>query len=374
MLYEELKYVVALCLIDDIGTVTINRVLGAFGSPESVFLASVHDLSAMSKISSQKATKIHCFDDWARVDREFALAEKMGVSLIAAGDDRYPPLLRHIYDYPPLLYVKGTLEQSDINVAVVGSRNASTYGKFMTDRISRDLAMKGITVVSGMARGIDSAAHVGAMAAKGRTIAVMGSGMDIIYPSENRGLYEKISSRGAVVTEYPFSTRPQGHHFPQRNRIISGLSLGVVVVEATEKSGSLITARLALEQGREIFAIPGSIDFRGSRGTNKLIKEGAKLVEDVYDIIGDILPQIDVENLSKESPQQQHSNQGIIEHDRLNDEERLILGLIDTKPIHIDTLISTSGYAARDMQSILLSLEMQGFIEQQPGKCFIIKE
>jgi DNA processing protein len=221
------------------------------------------------------------------------LINKNNITVITDRDESYPENLFNIYDRPPLLYIKGNLQKEDINIAIVGSRLASTYGKFITERISRELAMKGITIVSGMARGIDSAAHRGAIAAQGRTVAVLGCGLDIIYPPENKNLFSDIVQNGAVISEYPPQTQPLSAHFPARNRIISGISYGVVVVEAGEKSGSLITARLALEQGREVFAVPGSIDSVGSRGTNKLIKQGAKLIENIDDILEDILPQLD---------------------------------------------------------------------------------
>ena len=219
--------------------------------------------------------------------------DKMGISVVTCLDELYPHNLLNIYDRPAFFYVLGRLDNEDVPLAIVGSRNASTYGRYTTDRISRELALRGITIVSGMARGIDSCAHRGALAAKGRTIAVLGSGLDVIYPPENKKLFDAISSNGAVISEFPLGTQPLSYNFPARNRIISGLSYGVVVVEAGEKSGSLITAKLAMEQGREVFAIPGAIDSASSRGTNSLIKQGAKLVENIDDILEDILPQLE---------------------------------------------------------------------------------
>ena len=225
-----------------------------------------------------------------------------------------------------------------------------------------------------MARGIDSAAHAGAIAGKGRTIAVLGCGIDVIYPPENRKLFEKIAENGAVITECPFSTQPLASNFPARNRIISGLSLGVVVVEANEKSGSLITARVALEQGREVFAVPGSIDSPGTKGTHKLIREGAKLVENTYDILEEILPQLNLNHttakLSDKNPIQDRSGKS----EELNPDESAILKLIGKKPVHIDSLATDSGYQIHDILSILMSLELGGYVEQLPGKNFIVKE
>jgi DNA processing protein len=273
------------------------------------------------------------------------------------------------------------LQEDDINIAVVGSRLASTYGKFSTERLCRELALKGITVVSGLARGIDSSAHKGALAGGGRTIAVLGCGLDIIYPSENEKLYAEIVSHGAVITEFSFGSPPTASNFPARNRIISGISLGVVVVEANEKSGSLITARLALEQGREVFAVPGSIDSAGSRGTHKLIKQGAKLIENVYDILEEILPQVDK---SKEHSQNVHTS-GQNKHEKkitpetkdfsgFTDIENAILKVISSEAIDVDGIITATGLKPNDVLNILLTLELRGIIKQLPGKKFSFKE
>jgi DNA processing protein len=274
------------------------------------------------------------------------------------------------------------LKEDDVNIAVVGSRMAGTYGKFSTERLCRELAINGITVVSGLARGIDSAAHKGALTGRGRTIAVLGCGLDTVYPPENQELYDEIVAKGAVITEYAFGTPPSGANFPARNRIISGISLGAVVVEANEKSGSLITAKLALEQGREVFAVPGSIDSAGSRGTHKLIKQGAKLIENVYDILDEILPQVEIH--SKDAP----SNEGISRQDDaeeerperktaahgLTDAEQSILKSISSKALDIDSIITSTGLKSSEVLNILLTLELRGIIKQLPGKKFMVKE
>lgn len=365
------RYWLALNFVSDVGNVTFKNLINAFDSPRNVFQVSINALTKVPRVSEKIAIQIKEFNDWSKIDRELELADKSNVSIITSSDTLYPKNLLNIYDYPPLLYVKGNLTEDDVNIAVVGSRVASTYGKFITERLCRELAMKGVTVVSGMARGIDSAAHRGALTGKGRTIAVLGSGIDVIYPQENRKLYEKISANGAVITEFPFSTEPAGPNFPSRNRIISGISLGVVVAEANEKSGSLITARSALEQGRDVFAIPGSIDAPGSRGTHKLIKEGAKLCENVYDILEEILPQIDVAS-SREEPEKDVD--AGIDTSLLTNPEATVLKKIGKKPVHIDSLISNTGYSAGNLLTILLTLELNGYIEQLPGKTFIIKE
>jgi len=374
MTQNDIKYWLALKHIEKVGNVGFNNLVGTFGSPRAVFDASISSLKTIPRITQKTASDIKSFDKWVTIEKEIELAHKLNVSIITSDSTFYPQMLLNIYDFPPILYVRGTLTDKDINIAVVGSRRASTYGRFTTERLCRELAMNGVTVVSGMARGIDSAAHTGALAGKGRTIAVLGSGMDVIYPPENRKLFEKIAENGAVITEFPFSTQPLAPNFPVRNRIISGISLGVVVVEASEKSGSLITARVALEQGRDVFAVPGSIDSPGTKGTHRLIREGAKLVENTDDILEEILPQVNYKSTvakpSDEKPPTDHS----IKSEDLNTDEEAILKLIDKKPVHIDILAADSGYLIHDILSILMSLELGGYIVQLPGKKFIIKE
>jgi len=374
MTQNDIKYWLALKRIEKVGNVGFNNLVGTFGSPRAVFDTSISSLKTIPRITQKTASDIKSFDKWVTIEKEIELAHKLNVSIITSDSTFYPQMLLNIYDFPPILYVRGTLTDKDINIAVVGSRRASTYGRFTTERLCRELAMNGVTVVSGMARGIDSAAHTGALAGKGRTIAVLGSGMDVIYPPENRKLFEKIAENGAVITEFPFSTQPLAPNFPVRNRIISGISLGVVVVEASEKSGSLITARVALEQGRDVFAVPGSIDSPGTKGTHRLIREGAKLVENTDDILEEILPQVNYKSTvakpSDEKPPTDHS----IKSEDLNTDEEAILKLIDKKPVHIDSLAADSGYLIHDILSILMSLELGGYIVQLPGKKFIIKE
>ncbi len=380
---EDLKYLLALTLIDDIGPVTVNGLVDAFGSARKAMSASPARLAAVRGVSATIAGRISTFRDWVRVDEELERAAKLGITLVTSGDDRYPPLLRHIYDYPPLLYVRGELNPDDICVALVGSRRATAQGRYTCERISRELALRGITVVSGMARGIDSSAHRGALAARGRTLAVMGSGLDVIYPPENRDLYEKIAEQGAVVSEYPFGSEPLAHHFPRRNRIISGMSYGVVVVEATEKSGSLITAHLALEQGRCVFALPGGIETQTSRGTNTLIRDGATLVQDVEDILCEIEPQVVVERPSAapsgpdyDTTESTAANgkTGKSADEEPGDDERELLRLIGDRPVHLDDLIDRCDVDINRILGMLLSLELKGMVRQMPGKYFVIKE
>ena len=253
---EDLKYWLALMSVEGVGDTLFGPLLERFGSPAAVFSASVHELAGVPKMSKKISQTILAFNDWDGILRQIDGLNKAGIRIVTFLDESYPRHLLNVYDRPVLLYVAGHLHSDDISIAIVGSRHASTYGKYTTDRISRELALRGATIVSGMARGIDSCAHRGALAANGRTIAVLGSGLDVIYPPENKKLFEAIVEQGAVISEYPPGTQPLPFHFPARNRIISGMSYGVLVVEAGEKSGSLITAKLAMEQGREVFAIP----------------------------------------------------------------------------------------------------------------------
>jgi len=274
--------------------------------------------------------------------------------------------LKDIYDPPALLYARGEVKKEDeLAVAIVGSRKTSAYGREITERIGMDLARHGVTVVSGMARGIDSVAHNGALQGGGRTIAVLGCGVDVIYPSENRNLFHQIIKRGAVLSEFPMGSPPEAGHFPRRNRIISGLCMGVVIVQASAESGSLITAGYALEQGREVFAVPGNVGAEGSRGTNQLIKEGAKLVESSEDILEEILPQWRREGETVRKAEMAAPS--------LTEAEKIVCGLLSETPLHIDTIIRESQLDPGSVSSLLLNLELKGLISQWPGKCFTKK-
>lgn len=381
-----LKYWIALKAVEGVGCIGFRTLLTAFGSPEAVFSASASTLQVLPGIGPKTADDIRSFTDWGKAEQEVSLAETLGVSIVTCKDPLYPGNLLNIYDYPPFLYVKGSLCPEEIGVAIVGSRLASTYGKYVTEKLSRELALKGITVVSGLARGIDSAAHRGALAGKGRTIAILGSGLDIVYPPENEALAADIAAQGALVTEYPFGTPPNAPNFPARNRLISGVSLGVVVVEAGEKSGSLITARMASEQGRSVFAVPGAIESAGSRGTNRLIKQGAKLIENVEDILEEILPQAGLPPVVPERPPQFSAPEAVPGDTKtapapvsdkvrgLGETESKLLSFITQEPVNVDTLIARSGLTAHEVQSSLLVLALGGIIRQLPGKMFLRKE
>jgi DNA processing protein len=380
MLNQNLKYWVALKWVEGVGNVGFKALLEAFGTPQKVFEAPLSMIKAVPGIGDKTAPQIKSFKDWKKVEKELEFADRTCVSIVTSQDPLYPSQLLSTYDYPAFLYVKGHLKEDDVNVAVVGSRTASTYGKFTTERLCRELVLRGITVISGLARGIDSAAHRGALSGKGRTIAVLGCGLDVVYPPENEKLFNEISLQGALISEFPFGTPPNAPNFPARNRIISGISLGVVVVEASEKSGSLITARIALEQGREVFAVPGSIDSSGSRGTNKLIKQGAKLIENVEDILEEILPQVIREPKSVKPDQRQKQpddQQKILSSSPdpvLKETEKTVWQVLSQKPVHIDQIITSTGLTAHEVLGILLNLELQGLIEQKPGKTYMRKE
>ncbi len=363
---EDLFYWVALHLVPGVGSVLIKRLLERFGTPEAVFRASVKELLEVEGLSTKVAEEIRKGPSEEAVKREIALVERTGAKILTLKDEDYPSRLRNIYDPPPLLYLKGELRKGDeLAISIVGSRKTTPYGRWVTERISQALARNGLTIVSGMARGVDSVAHWGAISGGGRTIAVLGCGVDVVYPRENRTLYTRIIEQGAVLSEFPMGSPPEGGHFPKRNRLISGLSLGVVVVEAGPESGSLITANYALEQGREVFAIPGNVGAGGSRGTNRLIKEGAKLVESSEDILEEILPQWQKEREKNEEARPKGPE--------LTEEESQIYEVLSETPLHIDEIIRESRLDPGSVSSLLLILELKGLITQWPGKCFTKK-
>src|SRR3989449_6704471 len=298
---------------------------------------------------------------------------------IALGDERYPELLRAIYDPPAVLYCDGSVEPGDRQaVAIVGSRQATPYGFRITETLAGELSALGFTIVSGFARGIDAAAHRAALAAGGRTIAVLGCGLDVDYPPGHASLHAEIAGSGAVLTEFVSGTPPLAGHFPRRNRIISGLALGVVVVEAAEDSGSLITARLALEQGREVFAVPGPIDAPTSRGPHGLLKQGAKLVETVDDIVEELLPQLETMRtpLSQDFVATGAGKRRSFapKPPDLSPEEQVMLRVIGREPRHLDDLTEQSRLSAAEVARILLGLELKALVHQLPGQQYCLKK
>jgi DNA processing protein len=279
-------------------------------------------------------------------------------------------LLLHIPDPPPLLYCYGSMAGRQCHIALVGSRKATAYGKINAKSLAGELAAKGISVVSGMARGIDTAAHLGAMEGGGGTVAVLGSGLECVYPAENLKIFHRIAENGAVISEFSLDAKPEPHHFPQRNRIISGMSLGTVVVEATDRSGSLITARLAAEQGREVFAVPGSIHAATAQGTHNLIRQGAKLVENAEDIIEEIAPQISASTDQPPGTGSPPPCPAAPVQVPLTDEEARLLEAVGPYPVHIDELARRCSQDMGPMSAILLQLELKGAVVQEPGKYF----
>jgi DNA processing protein len=286
-------YLIALNMIEGLSSLNAVKLLKHYKNPADIFKAPHRELSLIANLNSKTAKRIPSFLNSKELTDEYRLIAKHNIEIITILDDNYPLLLRQITDPPIVLYLRGKLHKTDsLSLAVVGSRKSSQYGLKMSKKISFELAERGLTIVSGLARGIDTGAHQGALRAKGRTIAILGSGLCRIYPPENRELYEKIQLSGAVISEFALNQPPYRYNFPRRNRIISGLSLGVTVIEAREKSGSLITANMALEQGRDVFALPHRPGFPSSCGTNKLIKQGAVLIQDSEDIINELNPEI----------------------------------------------------------------------------------
>jgi DNA processing protein len=353
-------YWIGLSRIEGVGRVTFRKLAARFGAPEHVLSASREELAGVDGVSG-KVAKAIASASWRQfAEQELEKAKQAGVRIITADSTDYPERLRNTPDPPLFLYVNGTLDQGE-GIAVVGTRKPTVYGMTVAKRLSAELAEAGLTIVSGLARGIDTQAHRGALAAKGRTIAVLGSGIDVAYPPENRELMRQIAQAGAVVSENPFGTQPEAGYFPARNRIISGLSLGTVIVEAAVDSGSLITAQYALEQKRKLFAIPGNIASPNSRGTHSLIRQGALLVEGS----GDILRELG-KGRNSGARRQLGRSQPVLDTD-----EQAALRCIQDEPKHIDRVMKESGLAAGKLSAVLISLELKGLVNQVPGKQYV---
>lgn len=332
-----------------------------FGSPGDAWQATERQLVEIGGFTSGCARELVLRRRGISLEAGMALLEKKGINFLYHGGPGYPEILKNIFDPPPGLFVRGEIIEGDSQaVAMVGSRKATRYGMTVATKLAGELARAGVTVVSGMARGIDTAAHRGALAAGGRTVAVLGCGVDVVYPKENRELMEEIALSGAVISEFPPGTQPQSWHFPVRNRIISGLSAGVVIVEAAERSGALITADFALDQGRDVMAVPGNITSELSRGPNRLIRQGAKPVESA----GDILEEMGLGRLFRTEEQ---------ERPRINlsPEEEAVSSLLDFEPVTLDSLVDQSGLPAQKVLVALTFLEMKGIARQLPGKLYI---
>jgi DNA processing protein len=365
---DELRYWLALLFAKDIGPATAKRLLAAFGSPEAIFRASLRSLTRVDGVGETRARQIADFQAWDRIERELSAIAAIQADIILYPDPDYPESLRPYDDAPLVLYKKGSLADTDrYAVAIVGSRLMSEYGRKAADLMARGLAEKGITVVSGLARGIDTAAHRGALAAGGRTIAVLGCGIDRPYPPENRALFSEIAANGCLISEFPVGTPPVRENFPRRNRIISGLALGVLIVEAAQGSGSLITADYALDQNKDVFAIPGPISSANAKGTNQLIQKGAKLVGRVEDILEELAPKL--RGMLRESGSSPAAPGLKLE---ITQEEHAICTVLGDDPKHVDLIARETGVPPSRLSAILLSLEIKGVIRQHDGKRFTL--
>lgn len=360
-LRNEQLYLNALNRLPVLGARRITALLAHYGSAEQVWQASGEDyaqiLSLKKEVGAQLAKDKQTLDPEA----EWLKLERFKIKTLSIEAEDFPWLLKQIPSPPPILYYLGSLEVlAGPAVAIVGSRRSTFYGQEVAGKLAGELAAMGIAVVSGMALGVDTAAHRGALENGGKTAAVLGCGLDLCYPPQNGKLMEEIASKGVVFSEFPLGTQPLAANFPQRNRIISGLTLGTVVVEATAKSGSLLTANYALEQNREVFAVPGNIGSPYSRGCHRLIKEGARLVESAADIVAEL-------NLIEGHEEQLSLPLSAPE---LSDDENKLLQLIPYYPLHIDDLIRSGVFSAASTSSLLLSLELKKLIRQTPGKYF----
>ncbi len=346
------------------------RVLRRFDSPDGVFRATLSDLESCH-LPAPVAQSIVKKEAFKRAEKELTGVQKIaGCSLLNWTEPEYPQSLLQIYDPPVMLYVRGDPQVLNLpSLSIVGTRRPTLYGTQMAQRLGRDLAARGLVIVSGMARGIDAIGHQGAMDAHGRAIGVLGTGIDVCYPKENKKLYEKVLERGAIISEFPLRTHPAPENFPIRNRIVGGMPLGVVVVEGAQYSGSLITARLAMEFGREVFGVPGNVTQPVSFAPNQLIKQGAKLVTGAEDVIEELPTPIRAALLQAEKPEAEQRN--LLAAAALEGAEKKLYELLSTEqPVHIDEIVERSGLNSSEVLATLFDLEMKGIIRQLPGKQF----
>lgn len=350
-----------------VGLVLFQRLVQACGSPAAVFAAGISDLRSIKGVTPAIAQAITSFHDWDQVEARLSRLAAAGAEVLTQDDPRFPPRLKEIPYPPPYLFVRGALEPEDARaVALVGTRAASYYGLKACRRLAGTLADRGWRVVSGLARGIDTAAHQGALEKGGRTLAVLGCGLDVVYPPENKKLYQQIPEQGALISEFPLGTAPEGRNFPIRNRLISGLSWAVVVVEAGEKSGSHITVQYALDQGREVLAVPGPVDSPNSVGPHRLIQQGAKLVHEVEDILQELPRAAGVKPPARPT--------GVTEAPPAapGDEDPL-LPFLGADPVQLEELVQAARLPAAEVMSRLTMLELKGLIRELPGKCFVLE-
>jgi DNA processing protein len=364
---EQREALVALNLIEHVGPVRVRQLLEHFGDAPSILRASKSQLLQARNIGEETAEAIAGWEKGIDLDAELKRIAEFGCRIVIQADPEYPELLRQIYDPPVVLYVKGDLLTKDKNaVAIVGSRMTTHYGIEVARKLAYQLGYLGVTVVSGGARGIDSAAHQGALSAKGRTLAVFGTGINLITPPENRELFERIAVGGALVTQFPFNRPPDKQSFPIRNRIVAGMTLGTVVVEANLTSGALITANFAAEYGRQVFAVPGRIDSPRSKGCHDLIKKGAKLCESAEDILSEFEYLFPASNRPPGV-----AETGALPALELSENEQKVYDTLNHEEVSIDEVIRKSGLPSSAASVALLSLEMKRLIRQLPGKLFV---
>lgn len=357
---------IALTRVKGLGCVSFKKLAVHYDDPTKALAVSAAELRDIDGLGKEAIDGLLRFSAWQEAEEDLRRAHAAGVAVVTFNDPRYPARLRMIADPPPVLYLKGNLtEVDDRAIAVVGTRSASDYGKKVARDLARGLAAAGLTIVSGMARGIDGIAHQSTLDVKGRTFAVLGCGVDRVYPPEHVRLYEQIVAHGALLSEFSLGTKPVAFNFPARNRLISGCSLGVVIVEATEKSGSLITASMAIEQGREVFAVPGEVGSSRSRGAHQLIRQGAKLVERVDDILEEIAPQLVARGVPEKANRHLPEN--------APREERQVFALLQDRALHIDEVIEGTGLSSSKVSQVLLELELHGFLRQLPGKRYAVE-
>ena len=355
-----------LSLVPGIGPKTMSSLMEYFNDPKTILETDSTTLQEVPGIGPKLAREISLATKTINVDAVVNLCQEQNIGIVDWYDNRYPKPLLEIHNPPSILYVKGELKEADtLAIAIVGSRHATQYGKRIAERLARGLASAGYTIISGLARGIDSAAHRGALAAGGRTIAVLGSGLMNIYPAEHSDLASEISKNGAVIAEAPPHHPPKSGSFPQRNRIVTGLCLGTIVVEAAQRSGALISARLAMEQGREVFAVPGPVDSRMSQGTHQLIRDGATLVQSVDDVLAELGP---LQNpISTDSGDKVHHPAEL----KLNDLETKILNAIEVQPTAIDSIAEACDLSMQNVLSTISVLEIRRLIRRVSGNAVV---
>ena len=358
---------VALNMIEHVGPVRVRQLMEHFGDATAILKASKQQLLAVRGIGEDTAEAISKWEQTVDLAGELKRCEEFGCHVITQEDESYPELLRQIYDPPIVLYVKGEVNAKDKNaVAMVGSRQTTHYGIEVARKLGYQLGYIGVTVVSGGARGIDTASHQGALSGKGRTVAVLGTGINIVFPPENGELFERITANGAVITQYPFNRNADKQSFAIRNRIVAGMTLGTVVVEANLTSGALITANFAVEYGRQVFAVPGRIDSPRSKGCHELIKKGAKLCEGAEDILSEFEYLFPASNKPASA-----ADTGVLPALTLSDNEQKAYDTLDNEPTPIDEVIRRSGLPASAVSVALFSLEMKRIVRQLPGKLFV---